>query len=101
MMTEYKGVYSIVKRCFKHLNHQIEIKANELDDEIFRISVCLTSRGPVASWAIWHVLSEELRIHRSGEGIIDTLGVALPYFEPDLSNYPKLLDKLKTYMVFS
>lgn len=68
--------------------------ANE-HDEIYSITILLSHNPKVE--VTWHILSEELIVKKDTE----ILGMRLPYFEPDFSNYPKLLDKLRTYMVFS
>lgn len=97
--TQYEGVYTIIKKCARHINHRIEIKARQEDDEIYQISVLLP--GLPVRWAIWHVIVRELVIHKVDKKVNDVEGSPLPYFEPDLSNYPKLTNKLITYLVFS
>ncbi len=99
LITDYNGVYTIINKCFKYIDHRIEIKARQSDDEVYQISILLS--GIPLRWAIWHPLVKELVIHRVDKDKSETSGTPIPYFEPQLSDYPKLIDKLKTYIVFS
>lgn len=94
MITEFTGTYKVSKFCAHRPTHYIKFIALETDD-VFEIIIRI-SVNPM-SYAKWVFTSKSLRVEMTS---IST-PLYLPWFEPDLSNYNKLLQKLKTYMVFS
>lgn len=84
--------------CKKHPTHQLQVVIGN-DDEVQKISV-LVSFEPII-WVTWHFLSEEVRVHNFNKVLSKIMGDPLPWFEPDLTDYHKLVDKLKTYILFS
>lgn len=54
----------------------------------------LSTFSPSSQTTIWHP-NKMVTIQRNND-ILE-----LPYFDPNFANYPALLNKLKTYMVFS
>lgn len=92
MITEFVPL-KVSKFCGHRPTHYIKFIAFETDDVfeiILRISV-----SPM-SYIKWVFPSELLRIETAGLDLM-----YLPWFEPDLTNYNKLLDKIKTYLLFS
>lgn len=91
------------QRCAKRLDHWIEIKSrNDWGEsgEVYSIVVRVSSTPKVL--AVWYPCSEELQIHRETSKRPLTVPItALPYFFPDLSDYPKLIDKIKMALLFS
>lgn len=95
MLTNYgTSSFGFTKSCVSRLNHRIVIQA--YDQMILKISILYESPQV---WAVWHPLPERLEIQDINKKPV--IGTPIPYFEPDLSNYPKLLDKIRTYLVFS
>jgi len=47
-------------------------------------------------YAKWLFRAKEVRVETE-----DKANVYLPWFEPDFSNYNALVDKIKTYILFS
>jgi hypothetical protein len=93
MLTEFTGQAITIKTCSKKLSHRIRFIASIKDYETSGIDLQIT-RDP-GVWASWDLEAEELVI--ANEMNI----IHLPYFYPDCSNHNKLIDKLKTYLVFS
>ena len=91
---------SIHKSCDKQLNHKLFIKFTT-EDEAEYISLY-----PSHSFhrIIWYSKNLVAPYGERGRGILVDSGrkfAYIPYFEPDFSDYPKLLAKLKTYLLFS
>ncbi len=82
----------VTKQCNKRLSHSLTITCD--GDVVASISIRLDSAG--RREANWYFYINELWIADGGKD-----AVALPFFEPNLSNYKKLVDKVKTYLVFS
>ncbi len=88
------GAAFIQKSCDKRLSHKLFIVV--VEEQVHSINVPLPYK---LGWqATWLLKSQELWIvHPEDNGS----PVILPYFEPDLTDFPKLLQKIQTYMVFS
>jgi hypothetical protein len=98
MATTFGGIITL-KECARNPSHNLKLLSNDDSDEVSKISIKL-SNNP-ATWATWHVLSRELRIHNFTKTLSRILGDPLPYFEPDLTDYNKLVNKVKLYIIFS
>lgn len=82
----------VTKTCSRRINHNIVILVE--DDEVTQLAIDIGN----GLQAIWLFLLEAVWI----QGIKkDKEVVILPFFEPDLSNYTRLVEKVKTYLVFS
>lgn len=84
------------KSCRKKINHNITfssmISNNNLIDHVY-IDCINKSRFT------WHLHTKKLLFKSyMNNGRKD---LYLPYFDPHFSNFNKLMDKLKTYLVFS
>lgn len=90
------GMYS--KSCVKvsHNIYYISIKDTE---EVGHIGIHFDEKISVHWFPNQSDGSQALQIIKHGFGSQDSL--YLPYFEPDFSNYKKLVEKIKTYLVFS
>jgi hypothetical protein len=88
-----------LKSCKKHPNHRIDAVSDDTTNEIYAISILINNNPTI--WATWHFLDQEIRIHNYSKTISKILGDALPWFEPDLSDYCKLINKIRTYILFS
>lgn len=101
LINEYQGVYTIIKSCRKRVTHSLELKCDTNDEKVFQIGIMLP--GQPIYWAFWRLWNKELRvveIPSTNEGAKEVV-TALPYFEPDLSDYKALIEKIKTYLIFS
>jgi hypothetical protein len=81
-----------IKICSKRINHNIQWEAlDNSHDELYKIYVLLNNK-PVGEW---NVIYKYINVYTpKGE-------LRIPYFEPDFSNYKRLIEKIKTYIVFS
>lgn len=114
MLLEYRGEWRQTLVCQKRLNHYIKLTGHlsddSLHDEVYAIRVRLNSKVP-PTWAefvinpsanyiyIWS--GDSQIVWRSDKQRFQMAGTALPYFEPDLTNYNKLVEKVKIYLLFS
>jgi len=85
----------VTKSCTRRIDHKITMIAD--GDEVSQMSLDL-GNDQEAVWlftlnAVWI----QARLHSKNPKNT----VVLPFFEPDLSDYKKLVDKVKTYLVFS
>lgn len=87
------------KSCTKHPSHQIKSISADETNEIVKLTI-LVSFDPTI-WVTWHYLSEEIRVHNYSKPFSKMIGDPLPWFEPDLSDCSKLIDKVRTYIIFS
>jgi hypothetical protein len=97
---EHQDMGNIVfanKICQK-LSHKIEIRASIRNNEI--VDIIRIPYSPTAD-IIWYMLAEHLIINFFPDPTISSTSVHLPFFVPDLSDYPKLLAKVKLYLIFS
>lgn len=100
------------KTCANKLSHKFTCMHDDNSEELTLIGVELSNKiyatwwlegqklvissviPPIPSSVIPPVPSTSLYSSRESY-------IWLPYFDPDLSNYKKLIDKLRTYIVFS
>jgi hypothetical protein len=96
MMNSYKllvdGTEQLILKC-NGISHMIRFYSSTHDhDEVTWVS--LLANNKVIDW--------EPSIKRLGvSDVKDENEIVIPYFEPDFSDYKKLLSKIKTYLVFS
>lgn len=85
----------VTKTCTLRLNHKITIIAE--GEEVSQMSIDLGN----GLEAIFLFLLNKVWVQptRANKNKIDY--TILPFFEPDLSDYKKLVNKVKTYLVFS
>ncbi len=82
----------VTKICSRRVNHNIVFLVE--DDEVSQMAIDIGN----GLQAVWLFLLEAVWI----QGIKkDKEVMVLPFFEPDLSNYRKLVNKVKTYLLFS
>lgn len=85
----------VTKSCTSRLNHKIVVLVD--GDEVNQMSIDLGN----GLEAIWLFLMGKIWIQPTKGSKREDNFVILPFFEPDLTNYNKLVDKVKTYLVFS
>lgn len=91
------------KSCTSRLNHKIEVTYDLRTDLIVKFS--LSDYGNYTF--VFYPLDKKICIYKSMawqfflKRKIDRVNhKVIPYFDPDFTNYSKLLEKLKTYMLF-
>lgn len=102
---EYRGKISN-KTCSRRLNHVLELSYDHNTDEV--LSAHLTYDRTNMNYVVWffdvhHVwVSKRVWIPK-GNGFYEgeAKNLQLPWFEPDFSNLKKLVQKIKTYVLFS
>jgi hypothetical protein len=104
MLIEFNGARVIIKSCRKNITHSIVFVAEETTGEVIELELLIGVNPEIL--AEWVFLKEEsLTIVLSPPAPIVpgplAKRIALPFFQPDFTDYRKLIDKLKTYLVFS
>lgn len=92
LLNEYRDLPNnyvrLIKTCNKTLKHKISWEAlDNMHDTIFRITI--------ENSIEWNIRFKYVSIMTSKGNL------QIPFFEPNFSNYKRLIEKLKTYMVFS
>lgn len=86
----------LIKVCKRRINHEISYFADVPTDEVYKVQIRVG--GTPIRYVTWVFTKKELFV-------MDITGKSnlthLPYFEPDLTSYSKLVDKIKTYILFS
>jgi hypothetical protein len=91
--------------CVMHLDHAIKIRSHA-DNKNYRVHTIMVriAIGPPGTWAMWNLDELTLVVAKGSlltpEGMRNR-GTSVPFFVPNLSDYPKLVDKIKTYIVFT
>lgn len=87
------GIKGWYKKCIS-VNHQFAYSITD-HDEIISMSVVIYMNSLVM--VTWNFPIETIMVTNN----TNANRFYIPFFEPDLSNYNKLIDKLKKYIVFS
>ncbi len=92
---------TVTKHCNKRLSHNISMHVE--GDEVISLTIDINPKTKLQ--ATWTFDSRKFCVWtgtttRTGTSAIKTWKY-LPYFDPDLSDYQKLINKVKTYLVFS
>lgn len=97
LVTSYdKDDTILIKVCKKRVNHEISYFADVPTDEVYKVRIKIP--GKPIKYATWVFTKKELFIM----AITGKSNLAhLPYFEPELTDYNKLVAKVKTYILFS
>ena len=82
------------KICNKRVNHNITFLSRANEDCVFAIRIVLDPNVKVVTWRFD---TKETKIYKFGT----TDCFQLPWFEPNLTNYRKLIKKINTYITFS
>lgn len=85
----------LTKYCNLRLNHKITMIVN--GDEVSQMSIDLGNGRE----AIFMFYLKKIWVQSIAGSSKPMDYIILPFFEPDLSNYKKLVDKVKTYILFS
>jgi hypothetical protein len=105
MLIEFNGARVIIKSCRKNITHSIVFVAEEATNEVMELELLIgTNPEIIAEWVL--LQEESLTIVLSPPALRESdkpkpKRIALPFFQPDFTDYHKLINKLKTYLVFS
>jgi hypothetical protein len=89
-----------LKMCMRRLGHTMTCTTQAgNDDELSTLSFVLNADKQLK--VTWFFEDRTLFIHKGNVSQAKRLGYMIPFFEPDLSNYKKMMDKVKTYIIFS
>ncbi|HEY5268309.1 MAG TPA: hypothetical protein VII94_04200 [Candidatus Saccharimonadales bacterium] len=83
-----------VKRCPSNDHRFIMITKGALVSIVIRINDKLS-----VTWFFGSASTLYIEVFNSDRNLAPFIGI--PFFEPDFSNYPKLIEKIKTYVVFA
>ena len=97
--------------CDKHMDHQVQYMTSTNNGEVvedLEVAIHMSTRRQTAHsragniYAHWNFKKQHLTITRGwlGETFYEPNSV-VPWFEPNLSEYDKLIKKLRTYITFS
>jgi hypothetical protein len=91
-----KDVWS--KKCTKRLGHKFSVFYNINEADINSLCIQISKNVDV----LWDFRNELLSVSKPGKSLKELMKSTqfIPYFEPDLSNWKKLISKLKTYILF-
>lgn len=88
----------IEKICDLHLNHKFKSYEYDKTNEIFAIEIEIDKESRVH--ALFQLTTKQIMIFK-GRKLVARDSLKLPYFEPDLENYNKIINKIKTYIMMS
>lgn len=88
----------IEKICDTHLNHQFRCYGYDNVDTIFAIDVEIDKESKIR--ALFQLATKDIYVYK-GKKLYMPDSLKLPYFEPDLSDYARLVSKLRTYVLLS
>ena len=91
-------VSRIEKICDKRVDHKFKTYEYDKSDNIFALEIEIDKEGKVH--AFFQLAMKQIMIYK-GNKLIARDCLKLPYFEPDLTNYNKIVSKLKTYILLS
>lgn len=83
------------KSCSKYLNHSFFCQT--YDEDIDYLSYVSFTTNYLECGCVWHPINKMFYINNKD---VPSLWRTIPYFEPDFSDFKKLIDKIKTYVIF-
>jgi hypothetical protein len=86
------------KSCSKRLGHKFSVIYNINESEISGLCMQITNKAE----AYWDFRNTLLTVSKKSKSLKELMKSTqfIPYFEPDLSDYKKLVSKIKTYILF-
>lgn len=88
----------IEKICDLHLNHRFSCYGYDNTDTIFAIDIEVDKESKIH--AFFQLATQHIYVYK-GKKLYMPDSLKLPFFVPDLSDYPKLVNKLRTYVLLS
>lgn len=97
MLTDYppKDSDIFTKECQSRVDHGIIFYATTENDEIYKVQIPFPVKPPD------NIIKTATFVYTFKQLWISPGSLFIPYFEPDLSNYQELINKLKTYILLS
>lgn len=99
MLTDFNSAYSTIKECNRRIDHRIRLSSFDQTNEVFVIRL-LVKRAPML-WAVWEIHDKRFYFSPSKIGARRHRDIQMPWFEPDTSDFQKLTDKVRLYLLFS
>lgn len=87
------------KTCINKLNHHFTCVTHQYDDDSVEIIIIEINQGNVPLKVSWYFTPRMLIVYKEIIGSDDA--IKIPWVEPNIHEYDKLIDKIKTYIVFS
>lgn len=103
LVNEWEAIWDILhKKCVKKIDHNVEFIApnrpGDNNHEVENIKIMINGHD----YFIWTISKQKIEIiKRAKITSFMTIVGTIPFFTPDLTSFPKLMDKLKTYLIFS
>lgn len=90
---------SFRRSCLKHLDHKFTTLVDPNKDEVVAMGIEVDPKEMVRFQ--WNFKKKVAFVAKGLPKQAEKNAVYLPYFEPDLSDYHRLVAKLRTYLTFS
>lgn len=87
------------KTCTTKLNHHFTCVTKQHDDDSIEILVLGINQRSVPIKISWYFTPRMLMVYKEVVGSVDA--IKIPWVEPNLDMYDKLVEKIKTYITFS
>jgi hypothetical protein len=88
------------KTCADKLGHVFTCLTKIGDDDSLSLVGIMLNREAQLR-ANWDFERQKLTVHKGKPSINTSGGLEIPWFEPDLDAYDKLVDKIRKYITFS
>lgn len=88
------GKISIIRKQCHQINHNFKLVCS--GDKIASIHIEIDPN--TSKLVTWNFLSQSITLSNTRKNIVNRN--AIPWFEPDLSDYKALINKLRTYICF-
>lgn len=93
----YENDKILKKVCNKRVDHNITFSSNYWRTSHDRISYISTDMNDLGLRAVWY---PDKKLFNFDKMVVGG-DICMAYFVPDLTNYSRLIKKLKTYLTFS
>lgn len=90
------------KECASKLDHSFTCIVKESDNSIIGVGVTLDRSIPLKVY--WDFMRSKIIVHKGVSIVVPFANgstLEIPWFEPNLDEYDKLVNKIKKYVVFS
>ena len=85
------------KQCYK-IDHKFHCIYDSDETILFTIGLEIDPSNGLST--SWNFNTKKINIYNPRKNFNSPLYNAIPWFEPDFSDYKKLLNKLKTYVIY-
>lgn len=100
LRNEFTHQETLIKICDKRVNHRFASYSHKNSgyDIVLKATLMIDSASRLE--ACWWFLPKEFAIYNLNQQKVPKAHY-MPWFEPDFSNYKRLIEKVKTYILFS